>query len=157
MDAASTEHPSTAIEGLAGHPLQDNRGRIHSPQPPGLFVHEALDASADAKGLAAERHEFSIERETSVGEPGVQRRKNSFIGFDPHEVAGLEIAIASGGRPTAAYLSLLSGKRNTAGDRLKSIVKPAGRASPPVAESQRSIVVEQIEEAARYLRQCSVA
>src|SRR5262249_37230088 len=71
MDAASTKHPSTAIECLAGHPFQDNRGRIHSPHPPGLFVHEALDASADAKRLAAERHELGIKRETPVGEPAV--------------------------------------------------------------------------------------
>src|SRR5262249_15240725 len=157
MNAARTEHPLTGIERFAGHSLQDDCRRIHSPHFSGFFIHKALDARADAKDLAAERHHFGIEVEASVRKSDVQRRKDFLIGFDPHEVAWPKIEIAPGCRLTARDLALRSGKRNAAGDGLKSIVQRAGRAPPFIAESQRSVIVEQIEEAAGYLRQGSVA
>jgi hypothetical protein len=66
MDAARTEHPLTAVKRFARHAFQDNRGRIHPPHLSGLFIHETFDAGADAKDLAAEWYEFSIEREAPV-------------------------------------------------------------------------------------------
>src|SRR5882757_1559625 len=157
MDAARTEHPLTAIKPFAADAFQDNCRGIHPPHLSGFFVDEAFDAGADAKDLAAERHEFGIERETSVRKSDVQRRKDFCIGFHPHQVARPQTKIASGRGLTERDYSLQSREWNAAGDGLDSIVEPASRAPPSVANGQRSIVVEQIQEAASYLRQRSVA
>src|ERR1700716_2579810 len=122
MDAARTEHPLAAIKPFAADAFQDNRRRLHSPQLSGLFVHEAFDAGADAKHLAAEWHEFGVERETSVRKSDVQRCKDFCIGFPPHQVARPKTEIASGRELTDRNRSLQSGERNAAGDGLDSIV-----------------------------------
>jgi hypothetical protein len=122
MDAARTEHPLAAIKRFAADAFQDDCRRIHPPQLSGLFVHEALDAGTDAEDLAAEWHELGVEREASVRKLDVQRRKNFFIGFDPHQVAGPKSEIASGRRLADWDRSPQSGERNAAGDGLNSIV-----------------------------------
>src|SRR5215475_111411 len=156
-DAARTEDPPAAIKRFAADAFQDDGRRVHPPQLSGLLVHEAFDAGADAKDLAAERHEFGIERKTPVGHSGVQRRKDFLMGSDPYQIARPKAEIASGCRLADRYSSLQSRERNAAGDGLNSIVQPAGRAPPSVAEGQRSIVVEQIQKAVGQLRECSVA
>ena len=125
MDAAGTEHPLTAIERFAADAFQDNRRRLHPPQLSGLFVHEAFDAGTDAKDLAAEWHEFGVERETSVRKSDVQRRKDFFIGFDPNQVARPKIEIASGRGLTARDPSLQPGEWNAAGDGLVRLLASA--------------------------------
>ena len=157
IDAAGAKHPLAAEERFAGNAVQHDGRRLHPPHFSVLFVDETFDTGADTKDLAAEGHELGIEPKTSVRKSGVQRCKNLVIGLYPHQVARLETKIASGRGLSYRNSTFQSGKRDTAGNGLKLIVQPASRAPPSVAESQRCIVVEQIEKAAAYLGQGSVA
>ena len=113
MDAARTEHSPPAIKRFAADAFQDNRRRLHPPQLSGPFVDESFDAGADAKDLAAERHQFGVEEETSVRKSDVEGGKDLFIGFHSHQIARLKTEIVpfdlgNGTPPVMAWVRLYS-------------------------------------------------
>ena len=66
MDVAGAKHPLAAVERSAGNAFQCDGRRLHQPHFTSFFVNETIDASADTEDLAAEWHEFGVDREPPV-------------------------------------------------------------------------------------------
>jgi hypothetical protein len=97
--------------------------------------------SLDPMHFTTIRDKFSVKGKTAVRPGGLQGCQDLFVGFYPHQISGLETEIAPGGEFPNRYPSFPSGERNATRGGLEAIVKPAGRPTPAVFISLRTVIV----------------